>query len=194
MDAVIDGVDPDELVGSGGLPLRIEPATALQPGRGDAARLMVLWFVRKSFYWLFFVGLISASLGHEEVEVDWTSPTSVLDGLLSWLAPLILALIIRFASSWGALLLAYPLARAHEVNLSPRTSFGSSIGMWFDRLHVARAFRSLRWTHHVRQIALRRLGSTGERVGKLDPILDYVNIGSAVVMIVMITVVAASGG
>jgi hypothetical protein len=179
--------DPTELVGPGGNPLRIQPAAALMPGRADSFRLMMVWFVRKSFYWLFFVGYSlgtwMAYVNHEgnEVDVDWTSPDSVKEGLLSPWSALILALIVRFAASWIALGLAMPLALAHEPNLAPRDNLGSSIGRFFDRLHVARAFRSLRWTHHVRQVALKRLGATGRRLGRLDPILDVVNIASAVV-------------
>jgi hypothetical protein len=185
--ATEDAVDPTELVGPGGNPLRIQPAAALMPGRSDSFRLMTVWFVRKSFYWLFFVGYgigtWMAYVNHvdNEIDVDWTSPDSVKEGLLSPWSALIVALIVRFAASWIALALAMPLALAHEPNLSPRDNVGSGIGKFFDRLHVARAFRSLRWTHHVRQVALMRLGPTGRRLGRLDPILDIVNIASGLI-------------
>lgn len=182
-----DGLDPDEIVGPGRYPLRIQPAAALLPGTGDSRRLMVTWFIRKSFYWLFFVGWMSGSLAalwsrsNVEFDVDFTSPDSVREGLLSPWAALLLAVIIRFVNNWVALALAFPLARGHEVGLSERTNFASGIGKFFDRIHVARAFRSLRWTHHVRQVALGRLGSTGRRLAKLDPLLDIVNIASGVI-------------
>ena len=54
------------------------------------------------------------------------------------------------------------------------------------RRNLAKAYRSLRWTHHVRQMALRRLGPSGDRVSKLDPILDVVNIATFVVMVVVV--------
>ena len=45
-----------------------------------------------------------------------------------------------------------------------------------DRLNLARGYRALRWTHHVRQLALARLGDTGRRLARLDPIMDITNI------------------
>lgn len=77
---------------------------------------------------------------------------------------------------------------AGEVDLAPRTSFGSSIGLFLDRLHVERAYRSLRWTHHVRRVALGQLGPTGDRLGKVDPILDIVNITAMVVAVTALTI------
>jgi len=136
--------------------------------------------VRKSVYWMFFVGwtignLVAVSRRQEpDFDVSRGSVTSV------WIVVL-LALAIKFIVGWVALGMALPLALAHEPNLSPRENFGSSIGVFFDRLHLARAFRSLRWTHHVRQVAQHRLGEQGRRLGRLDPILDVINIASGVI-------------
>jgi len=188
----------DELVGEGGFPLRIQPAAALRPGRSDGRNLLIVWFARKSFYWLFFLGmgmgLTAATLERQDPDfaVDWTSPSSVESGLVSPWALLVVAIMLRFVVAWTALAMAWPLARAHEVNLSPRTNFGSGVGKFFDRLNLARAFRSLRWTHHVRQVALQRLGSHGARIGKLDPILDVVNIAVGVSAFVAPLMVAAA--
>jgi hypothetical protein len=175
-----DDVDRDELVGPGRYPLRIQPAAAIQPGEADAHRLLRIWFVRKSFYWMIFLGwtignLVAASRHQEpDFEVGGGSASPV------WFLVL-LALAIKFIVGWVALGMALPLALAHEPNLSPRENFGSSIGVFFDRLHLARAFRSLRWTHHVRQVAQHRLGEQGRRLGRLDPILDVINIASGVI-------------
>ncbi len=76
--------------------------------------------------------------------------------------------------------------------LEPRTGFMSGMGRWFDRLHVAKAYRSLRWTHHVRQEALHRFGTAGQRVSKLDPIMDIVNISMAVLFFVSLVAFAPS--
>ncbi len=177
--------------------LKIDPEVAVLPGTSDAKRLLAVWFVKKSFYWILFVGFtygsVVAAIRHESssVDVDWASPDSIEESLLSPWAGLIFALILRFVVGWVALALTYPFAMQHDVDLEPRTSFGSGIGRFFDRLHIARAYRSLRWTHHVRQVALDRLGPSRDRVARLDPILDAVHIGSAVLSVVIVAVVTS---
>ena len=174
--------------------LRIRPDQALQPGRADARNLLIVWYIRKSFYTWLLLGLIGAQAtrGTTNVDIDWTEPDKLLGEFLSPLAGLILAVVVRFGSTWVALALAYPLARKHDALLEPRTGFMSGMGRWFDRLHVARAYRSLRWTHHVRQEALHRFGTAGQRVSKLDPIMDYVNISLVVLFFVSWFVFAPS--
>lgn len=166
--------------------MRIRPEQAVQPGRADARNLLIVWYVRKSFYTWLFLGLIGAlvTTGTTDVAIDWDDPDKLLGEFLSPLAGMIMAVVVRFGSSWLALALAYPLASDHDVTLEPRNSVGSGIGRWFDRLHVARAYRSLRWTHHVRLEALRRFGSTGQGLSKLDPIMDVVNISLGVLFLV----------
>lgn len=194
------GVDPAELVGPGAYDLRIQPAAALMPGRSDSGRLLAVWFIRKSFYWMFFLGWAVASLitylGGNTVsgELDLSSPQSARDGLGAPGLALIIAIGIRWVNNWIAVALAYPLAVAHEPNLSPRDGFGSGIGKFLDRLQIARAFRALRWSHHVRQIALKRLGSTGRALGRLDPILDIVNILVAVGALIVVGVLSGASG
>ena len=55
---------------------------------------------------------------------------------------------------------------------------------------IARAFRSLRWSHHVRQAALDRLGPTGDRMRPLDQLLDLVNVASWVLAVILVVVAA----
>ncbi len=174
--------------------LRIRPEQALKPGRADARNLLIVWYIRKSFYFWLFLGLIGAQAtrGTTDVDIDWTEPDKLLGEFLSPLAGMILAVVVRLGSTWAALALAYPLARRHDALLEPRTGFMSGIGRWFDRLHVAKAYRSLRWTHHVRQEALHRFGTAGQRVSKLDPIMDIVNISMVVLFFVSLVAFAPS--
>lgn len=114
------------------------------------------------------------------------------DELRSPLAGVILGVAIRLVASFVALALAYPLAPARETTLPPRAYLGSSLTGILDRLHAARAYRSLRWTHHVRQVALARLGTTGRRLAHLDPIMDAANVTPFVIAIAAIAISGTS--
>lgn len=170
-------------------PPRISPEAALLPGHRDPLALLVVWYVRKSSYWMLWLGIIAAMVAGQSGAIDlgFHSPESVLSRLVSPLAGVILAVILRVTAGLAGLALAYPLARAREAHLAPRRYRGRTIGTAFDRLHTARAYRSLRWTHHVRQVAIRRLGTTGRRLSRLDPAMDAANVG----LLVLVPVVAA---
>ena len=165
-------------------PPRIRPELALQPGATDARNLLLVWYLRKSVYGLVALGLISGALAGTNIDIDFRSASDLESQLSSPLAPVVVGVILRVLTGFAALLLALPLASAYEVGLSPRTNFGSGIGRVLDRLNLARGYRALRWTHHVRQVALARLGHTGRRLARLDPIMDITNITLWVVAVV----------
>jgi len=165
-------------------PPRIRPELALQPGAADARNLLVVWYLRKSVYGLVALGLIVGALTRTDIDIDFRSASDLESQLSSPLAPLVVGVILRVITSFAALLLALPLASAYEVGLAPRTNIGSGIGHVLDRLNLARGYRALRWTHHVRQVALARLGPTGRKLQRLDPIMDITNIALWVVAVI----------
>ncbi len=165
-------------------PPRIRPELALQPGTADARNLLIVWYLRKSVYGLVALGIIGGTVTQTNLDVNWKSGAELGSELSSPLAPIVIGLMLRVVSGFVALLLALPLASAYEVGLSPRTNFGSGIGRVLDRLNLARGYRALRWTHHVRQLALQRLGDTGRKLARLDPIMDITNITLWVVAVV----------
>ena len=187
-------VSADQRVPGAGL--RIDPVACIQPGRKDARRLLVVWFVKKSFWWMFFGGSALATIVHaierkdNELQVRLSSPDSVLSGLLSAFALVVLALLVRLMIGWVALGLAYPLARAHDAALEPRTGWNRHWGTISDRYKVAKAYRLLRWTHHVRQVALDRVAPKRSWWRRLDPILDVVNVLAVIAFFVTTMVVA----
>ena len=172
------------------VPLRIELDACLQPGRADSRRLLVAWFVKKSFWWMFFGGTAFASVVHfvehveNELQVNYRSPESVEHGLLSAWMFVVGAVLLRVAIAWIALALAFPLARAHEVGLAPRSGVNRHYATLSDRYKVAKAFRALRWTHHVRQVALDRVSPGPGWWRRMDPILDVVNVVGVVAFVV----------
>ena len=166
----------------GRVPLRIELDACLLPGKIDSRMLLIAWFVKKSFWWMAFGGAAIASVVHfvehveDQLQVNYRSPESVEHALLSAWALVVLAVLIRFAIGWVALALAYPLARAHEIGLPPRSGWNRHYATLSDRYKVAKAYRALRWTHHVRQVALDRVSSGPSWWRRWDPILDVINV------------------
>lgn len=183
-DAVVDGH------------VRVELDACLLPGRSDSRRLLILWFVKKSFWWMFFGGTALASAIHfvervdNEFQVDYRSPESVEQGLLSAWTLVVLAVLLRFVTVWVGLAIALPLARRHETGLAPRTGWNRAYATWSDRYKVAKAFRSLRWTHHVRQVALDRVCPGTGWWRRMDLILDVTNVIGVLVFVVASTTFA----
>lgn len=182
-----------------GVAPRIELDACLQPGPVDSRRLLVAWFVKKSFWWMFFGGAALASMVHfvehvdNQFQVNYRSPESVEHGLLSAWAFVVLAVLLRVAIAWVALALAFPLARAHEIGLVPRTGWNRHYATLSDRYKVAKAYRALRWTHHVRQVALDRVSPGPGWWRRWDPILDVVNVvGVAAFFITGVTLTTVS--
>ncbi len=177
--------------------IRIDPGVCIGPGRKDARRLLVTWFAKKSFMWMLFGGSALAAVVHaiertdNELQVSLTSPDSVLSGLLSAFALVVLALLLRLVIGWVALGFAYPLARAHDAVLEPRTGWNRHWGTFSDRYKVAKAYRLLRWTHHVRHVALDRVAPGPSWWRRIDPILDVVNV-VAVIGFLVVTFVVTS--
>lgn len=139
--------------------------------------------------WLGIIGAILAGRA-DAIDVGFHSPESVVERLLSPLAGVILAVMLRLSSALAGLAITYPLARAREAGLEPRSYRGARIGVVLDRLHVMRAYRALRWTHHVRLVAHRRLGATGRRLARLDPIMDVT--GVVLLLLIPVLLVALS--
>ncbi len=181
-------------VGAG---LSIDPVACLGPDRTDARRLLIAWFVKKSFWWMFFGGAAFAAIVHaiervdNEYQVRLSSPDSVFSGLLSAFALVVVALLTRLAIGWVALALAFPLARAHDAAFEPRTGWNRRWGTFSDRYKVAKANRLLRWTHHVRQVALDRVAPGPSWWRRADPILDGVNVVAVIGFFVTTFTIAA---
>ena len=180
-----------------GAGLRIDPVACLGPGRKDARRLLIAWFVKKSFWWMFFGGSAFAAIVHavERVDNDYqvrlSSPDTVVSGLFSAFAIVVLAVLIRLLIGWVALGLAYPLAASHDAALEPRTGWNRHWGTFSDRYKVAKAYRLLRWTHHVRQVALDRVAPGPSWWRRVDPILDVANVVAVIGFLVTSFVIAA---
>ena len=67
-----------------------------------------------------------------------------------------------------------------------RACCGGRSGVWADRLHLVRAYRSLRWTSTVRQLAATRLGRPGRVLSWSGPALLVLDVVSFVALIVVV--------
>jgi hypothetical protein len=152
-----------------------EPATVLGVGRTDAALLLALWVVRRSFWTLLWGALIVLALsGTLDAAEDLETPTisSAADArevVRSPQALLVLAPAMRLGSGWLALLAAFPLARRFQRHADRETRrTGRHPAVWSDRWYLVRALRDWRWTSSVRRLARQRLGRAGPPILVLD--------------------------
>lgn len=141
-----------------------EPASVLRPGRMDPLALIVVGVIRGAAPALFVVGLIYFVLtvgNHFESLPAIASPMQALRALLSPFAIAAVGVLLRFGAGIVALLLAYPLSRQATGSVIGPDIVKRPVRIWQDRLHLIRAYRSMRWTSPVRTLALQRLGRTG---------------------------------
>lgn len=141
-----------------------DPGSALRPGRFDPLALIVVGLLRGAAPTLFVVGLIYFVLtvgNHFESVPAIATPMQAFRALLSPLAIAAFGVLLRFAMGIVALLLAYPLSRQATGSVIGPDIVKRPLRIWQDRLHLIRAYRSLRWTSPVRTLAIERTGRAG---------------------------------
>jgi len=166
----------------------IDPAAAVRGGF-DAAALLVLWFLRCAAPALLIGSLIYAWLVSEsrfEAIPEMTSPGQAVRALLSPFAGVAVAIILRFLVGLAALALAYPLSRRATGSSMGPDSKHRPFQVWADRLHLIRAYRSLRWTSTVRQLAATRLGRRGRVLGWSGPALLITDVVLVIALLVVV--------
>jgi hypothetical protein len=182
---VVDGDGEDGLD-----PIRhpIDPSAAVR-GRFDATALLGLWLVRSSVPALFLAGVSYAWVVSEtrfEAIPQVTSPGQAVQLLLSPFAFVAVAVILRFLVGFAAQFLAYPLSRRETGPSIGQGNVGRPFRVWADRLHLVRAYRSLRWTSAVRQLAADRLGRWGRILSWSDPVLLVADVVMFVALFVVV--------
>ena len=141
-----------------------DPRAALRPGRFDPLALIVVGLLRGAAPTLFVAGLIYFVLtvgNHFESLPTIASPIQAFRALVSPFAIAAFGVLLRFGMGIAALLLAYPLSRQATGSVIGPDIVKRPVRIWQDRLHLIRAYRSLRWTSPVRTLAILRLGRVG---------------------------------
>lgn len=154
-----------------------DPSSALRPGRADALALTVVGLLRGAAPALFVIGLIYFVLtagNHFESLPAVATPMQAFRALLSPFAIAAVGVLLRFVMGIVALLLAYPLSRQVTGSVIGPDIVKRPLRIWQDRLHLIRAYRSLRWTSPVRTLAVERLGRTGYALSWTGTILTIV--------------------
>ncbi len=188
-DEHVDGTRAPKSGSSG-----VTPSAALRPGRSDAVIVLLLWAGRRSFAPLLLLGLaVALAVGRlgEGSTAELTSPADLIAALLSPLAGIAAAVLLRIAVGWLALLAALPLSTWNRGDA--RRSWGQLYRDAVDRWRLAQAYRSLRWTWGVRAEAIERAGQLGRRLGMAVPVTTIATVLAAIAVVVVIVVRATPG-
>lgn len=165
------------------------PEFLLHPGKADAWTLLLLWYARKSAWWIFFGGVLFAVLIEPESvsDVQLRSLEDEWELLQTPAAGLAIAIAIRILANFFALIAALPAAREFRDQLDKPARAEGRIAAASDLFNVARAFRALRWTHSARHVAAERLGTAGRYLALMDPAISVANIAVPVVVVIAIS-------
>jgi len=172
-----------------------DPSSAIRSDV-DATVILILWCIRKAFFPLLWLGMTLATiyfaiarrdlLELENQASSLGSPGEFVGALLSPLALVAIALIMRIAVGFLALAAAYPLSRSTKPHDHQDVRMMTQhIRVWRDRLYLSRAYRSLRWTWIVRNAAIQRLGRRGARLAMCNPVLRWAGIALFILFVVV---------
>ncbi len=149
--------------------------------------VLLLWACRRAFWPLLLLGVaVAIALGsfEEGSTAELATPGELVRALLSPLAGVAAAVLLRIAVAWLALLAAWPLSRWVRPE-GPRP-WRQVYRDWIDRWRLAQAYRSLRWTWGVRDEATARLGRLGRRLALAGPLASAATLGAALVVVAVI--------
>ncbi len=163
----------------------------LQDGTRDAKILLTLWFLKRLFWPLILLGLIGGVLADDlnSNEVDFSNPESIASKLLSPLVGFAAAVFLKIAVNLLASLAAYPVARERTKDFQ-NPKYGYVFTRYLDIWQITKGVRTLRWTHHVRQEASKRIKNPFIRSGKLDKIFDVFTIILVVIVVLAFVLVS----
>jgi len=155
--------------------VELDPRVALRPGRADAVSLWVVYLMKKSFYPLLLLSASVLSLtGRDGDSLDGVDTfDELIDAIESPLVILLLAVSIRFAVAVLGFALAYPLSHRADMVVTTHRGRRHAWGRWMDRLHITRAYRSLRWTKAVRNVAADRIGAAADPMRFAERLLTW---------------------
>lgn len=141
----------------------LDPGLLLGTHRRDWYLLLTLWCIRQASTNLLILGLIPPLLVGQltdDLASQLDTPEELAGALLSPLALIAVAIVLRFAVGVTSLGLAFPL-RVNGAFDPAATPARSPAMQAVDRLTLARGRGTLRWSWAVRRTASQRLGRRG---------------------------------
>ena len=152
--------------------LPLDPTAAVGPGKFDPAALLVLWVLVRCAHHPDRGSDLRASGHGTPVRLaaggHHTGPGVACAPLT--IAGIAIAVALRFLVAIAALALACPLSR-RATGSAISSDLRRPFTVLADRLHLVRAYRSLRWTATVRTHAAGRIGPWGRTLRLGGPVL-----------------------
>lgn len=170
----------------------LDAAFLFRPGTFDAWSVLSVFYVRKLFIPMLWIGMTIALIADPRhiADVKLDTPEDTWNAFLSPLAGVVIAVALRVGATFAALLLAIPASAAFGAQLETQTTLGRRLGGLSDRWNVASAFRSLRWTYDARQYAIERIGGKRYAVSPIDRFFLIANIALPIVTIFVAVIVS----
>ena len=162
---------------------QIDPGLALREGLGDPKIVLGLWCLRKAFFPLLWLGLAVAVLALGDLETldssmpSFDNPGELLSNLLSPFGLIVLAFGVRIGANLLGLAVSFPLTlRTRPSDYKTGWNVTAWLRVWWDRWRLAGAYRSLRWTWAVRNLARQRLGDSAKPFRICELVLRWASV------------------
>ncbi len=139
---------------------RFHPESLLREGRFDSTAVLLLRCLRPTWMLLIIGGIVAVTISGDwdGTGVRFTSVRTVVNELLSPLVGIVLGVVLHKVVDWLGYAFAVPVADGHYMTLSVHRSRWRG---WSDRVQLTRAYRTLRWTWAVQEVAVQRCGRLG---------------------------------
>ena len=168
----------------------------------DARIVLGLWTIRKAWFPLFWIGITVATVwvvtqGRDFNELqariaELETGSGLLEEALTPLGLAVFAIVMRLAAlplGWAA---AFPLTLLETKDAHADTNWlGRQIRLWRDRVHLTRAYATLRATWIVRYAAIDRIGAPNTILVRSIRILRWTGVVAFIAYLVTTAVAVA---
>ena len=149
-----------------------DPGRALGDGPGGPVPLLLLRCLRTATLVLITAGIGVAVLAGRDDDLSTIgTPSGLLRSLVTPLAVLAAGIVLRLLLTPLAYLSALAVVLGAGADVVPDDDRRATPTRWSDRLRVANAYRSLRWTSAVKDRAVTEAGGAGRALRVAEDVL-----------------------